>query len=187
MAAFGLPPVLQLARVPPLRVIRRDIGGVRAASLAVLVGGALGFALLLLVASGDITLGGIAVGGFASAVAVFAGVAWGALSLLRVLVRESHAPRWLVLATRQITARPAYAVVLVASLAVGLLALLLLVLLRTDLIDSWRRATPPDAPNRFVIKIKPRHSVLICANTAWHDTTGTPWCGGGWWPSTANQ
>jgi len=28
------------------------------------------------------------------------------------------------------------------------------VLLRTDLIDSWRQATPPDAPNRFVINIQ---------------------------------
>jgi len=31
----------------------------------------------------------------------------------------------------------------------------LLVLLRTDLIDSWRKATPPDAPNRFVINLQP--------------------------------
>jgi putative ABC transport system permease protein len=46
-------------------------------------------------------------------------------------------------------------VVQVSSLAVGLLALVLLVLLRTDLIDSWRKATPPDAPNRFVINIQP--------------------------------
>lgn len=37
----------------------------------------------------------------------------------------------------------------------GLLALVLLVLLRTDLIASWRQATPPDAPNRFVINIQP--------------------------------
>jgi putative ABC transport system permease protein len=60
-----------------------------------------------------------------------------------------------VLATRQISARPAYAVVQISALAVGLLALVLLVLLRTDLINSWRKATPPDAPNRFVINVMP--------------------------------
>ncbi|MBO9677494.1 MAG: ABC transporter permease [Acidovorax sp.] len=153
--AFGLPPVLQLAQVPPLRVIRRDLGGLKPASLAVLGLGVAGFAALLLAVSSDLVLGLIAVGGFAGAVALFAGLSWLAVKLLRRSVNEATAPRWLVLATRQISARPAYAVVQVSSLAVGLLALVLLVLLRTDLISSWRQATPPDAPNRFVINVMP--------------------------------
>ncbi|MBL0422887.1 FtsX-like permease family protein [Ramlibacter sp. AW1] len=153
--AFGLPPVLQLARVPPLRVIRRDLGGLKPASAAVLGVGVVGFAVLLLAASSDLKLGGIAVGGFAGAVLLFAGLSWVAVKLLRVAVNENTAPRWLVLATRQISARPAYAVVQVSALAVGLLALVLLVLLRTDLVASWRAATPPDAPNRFVINVMP--------------------------------
>ena len=155
LLAFGLPPVLQLARVPPLRVIRRDLGLPGAASLSVLGLGVLGFSVLLVAVAADPVLGGIAVGGFALAVALFAGLAWGAVSLLRRLVPEAGAPRWLLLATRQVTARPAYAVLQVSALAVGLLALVLLVLLRTDLIGSWRRATPPDAPDRFVINIQP--------------------------------
>jgi putative ABC transport system permease protein len=35
------------------------------------------------------------------------------------------------------------------------LALVLLVLLRTDLISSWRKATPVHAPDRFVINVQP--------------------------------
>ena len=155
LLAFGLPPVLQLSRVPPLRVIRRDLGLPRAASLSVLLVGLLGFVVLLVGAAADPVLAGIAVGGFALAVGLFAGLAWAAVSLLRRLVPEAGAPRWLLLATRQVTARPAYAVLQVSALAVGLLALVLLVLLRTDLIGSWRRATPPDAPDRFVINIQP--------------------------------
>jgi len=156
--AFGLPPVLQLAQVPPLRVIRRDVGGLKPASALVLGIGVAGFAALLLAASSDLQLGAIAVGGFAGAVLVFAGLSWLAVKLLRRLVNEATAPRWLVLATRQIGARPAYAVVQTSALAVGLLALVLLVLLRTDLIASWRQATPPDAPNRFVINVMPEQS-----------------------------
>ena len=155
MVAFGLPPVLQLARVPPLRVIRRDVGQLKPATLAVLGLGIAGFAGLLLVASRDLVLGGIAVGGFAAAVAVFALVSWLSVRLLRVSVNETTAPRALVLATRQFSARPVFAVVQISALAVGLLALVLLVLLRTDLIASWRNATPPDAPDRFVINIQP--------------------------------
>ncbi|MEY3124931.1 MAG: hypothetical protein RLZZ573_1451, partial [Pseudomonadota bacterium] len=156
--AFGLPPVLQLAQVPPLRVIRRDVGNLRPASLGVLSVGVIGFAALLLAASSDLKLGLIAVGGFAGAVVVFAALSWVAVKLLRKSVNEVTAPRWLVLATRQISARPAYTVVQVSALAVGLLALVLLVLLRTDLISSWRKATPPDAPNRFVINVMPEQS-----------------------------
>jgi putative ABC transport system permease protein len=155
LLAFGLPPVLQLAQVPPLRVIRRDVGNLKPASMGVLAVGVAGFATLLLAASSDITLGLIAVGGFAAAALVFAALSWLAVKLLRRSVVESTAPRWLVLATRQISARPAFAVVQVSALAVGLLALILLVLLRTDLISSWRKATPVDAPNRFVINVMP--------------------------------
>mgnify|MGYP000852577631 CR=1 FL=1 len=155
LVGFGLPPVLQLARVPPLRVIRRDVGAPKAVSLLVLAAGAAGFAALLLAVAGDAKLGGIAVGGFAAAIGVFALLGWAAVQALRRAVPEARAPRWLVLATRQLAARPAFAVLQVASLAVGLLALVLLVLLRTDLIASWRNASPPDAPNRFVINIQP--------------------------------
>ena len=158
LLAFGLPPVLQLAQVPPLRVIRRDMGGLKPTSLSVLGLGVAGFAALLVAASSDLKLGLIAVGGFAVAVVLFAALSWGAVVLLRRVVNEATAPRWLVLATRQISARPVFAVVQVSALAVGLLALILLVLLRTDLISSWRKATPPDAPNRFVINVMPDQS-----------------------------
>ncbi len=153
--AFGLPPILQLAQVPALRVIRRDVGNLKPASMGVLLLGIAGFAALLLAASSDLTLGLIAVGGFALAALVFAGLSWLAVKLLRRVVNESSAPRWLMLATRQLSARPAFAVLQISALAVGLLALVLLVLLRTDLINNWRRASPADAPNRFVINVMP--------------------------------
>jgi putative ABC transport system permease protein len=155
---FGLPPVLQLAQVPPLRVIRRDVGRLKNTSLGVLGVGLLGFAALLMLISRDWKLGLITVGGVGAAVLVFALVAWGAVRLLRRAVNEANShqfPRWAVFASRQVYARPAYTVVQISALAIGLFALVLLVLLRTDLVSSWRNATPPDAPNRFVINIQP--------------------------------
>ena len=155
LVAFGLPPVLQLARVPPLRVMRRDLGQPSAASAGVLLAGTAGFGTLLVAASSDLRMGLIAVGGFAAAIVVFALLGWGAVVLLRWLVPQAGGPRWLALATRQLSARPALVVLQVSALSVGLLALMLLVLLRTDLISAWRAATPPDAPDRFVINLQP--------------------------------
>jgi len=166
LLAFGAPPVLQLARVPPLRVIRRDIGALKPASIAVLLAGTAGFVALLLAVSSDLKLGLIAVGGFAAAIAAFALLGWVAVQALRRFVPQSRAPRWLVLATRQIAARPAFAVLQVSALSVGLLALVLLVLLRTDLIGAWRAATPPDAPNRFVINVQPEQGDAFKAELA---------------------
>jgi putative ABC transport system permease protein len=155
LLGFGLPPVLQLARVPPLRVLRRDVGTPKAATLGVAGGALVGFALLLLAAARDVKLGAYSVGGFAVAGLAFSGVGWAAVRLLQRMVPGTRAPRWIVLATRAIAARPAFAVLQVASMAIGLMALWLLVLLRTDLIDSWRASTPPDAPNRFIINVQP--------------------------------
>ena len=155
LLAFGLPPVLQLAKVPAMRVIRRDMGGLQAASVGVLLTGLLGFAGALMWASRDVKLGLMTVGGFAVATVLFAGATWLALKVLRKWVPSDTTPRWLLLATRQVMARPVYAVVQVSALSVGLLALVLLVLLRTDLISSWRKATPVNAPDRFVINVQP--------------------------------
>ncbi|PUE34246.1 ABC transporter permease [Limnohabitans sp. Jir72] len=158
LIAFGLPPVLQLAKVPPLRVIRRDLGGLQTHSWLVLAMGLTGFALTLIMVSRSLTLGLITVSGFAVALLVFAGLAAMALWLLRRTVPGEQAPRWLRLATRQVAARPVFAVVQVSALSVGLLALALLVLLRTDLVASWRQATPANAPDRFVINVQPEQA-----------------------------
>jgi len=175
LLGFGLPPVLQLARVPPLRVLRRDVGTPKVASVGVLLGAFLGFTALMVVAARDIKLGLISVGGFAAAALLFALVAWVAVKALRRFVPEARAPRWLVLATRAIAARPAFAVLQVASMAIGLMALWVLVLLRTDLIDSWRAATPPDAPDRFVVNVQPDQAQAYRDMLKASGVTGDDW------------
>jgi len=56
---FGLPSVLQLAQVPPLRVLRRDLGEPRAASWTVAGLGLLALIGLLLSVAGDLQLGAL--------------------------------------------------------------------------------------------------------------------------------
>ena len=175
LVAFGLPPVLQLAQVPALRVIRRDLGGVQLRSGLVLGMGLGGFALTLLMVSRSWTLGVITVGGFALALCLFAGLAALGLWGLRRFVPGEQTPRWLRLATRQVAARPVFAVVQVSALSVGLLALALLVLLRTDLVSSWRQATPANAPDRFVINVQPDQAQDFLAHLASSGVRSPDW------------
>ncbi|MDQ2734513.1 MAG: ABC transporter permease, partial [Pseudomonadota bacterium] len=58
---------------------------------------------------------------------------------------------------------------------VGLLALILLGLLRTDLISSWRQATPADAPNRFVINVQPSQADAFQARLKTAGVTRYDW------------
>ena len=154
IVSFGMPTVMQLAKVPPLRVMRRDLGSAQAAPLLVLGLGGLSLVALMVWAAGSWKLGLLSAAGVFGAALVFAGAAWLAVRALQRWVKPGVASAPWVLATRSLGARPALAVVQVGSVALGLMALALLVLLRTDLIDSWRAATPPDAPNRFVINIQ---------------------------------
>lgn len=175
---FGLPPVLQLASVPALRVMRRDLGDPRAASLGVMLGAGLGFATLLWGVAAEPKLGAWAVGGFAGAAALFTvGAALVMAALRRVLLTPfaGRWPAWLRLATRQVASRPAMGLVQVTSLGLGLFALILLVLLRTDLIDSWRKATPPDAPNRFVINVLPDQAQAFQDHLRTHGVSRFDW------------
>lgn len=155
MLAFGLPPILQLAQVPALRVIRRQAGQVKLASVAALGLGLLGFGLIVLAVSNNWRLGGIALAGFFAAAWVFAVCAWIVLKALRKAARSGRLPRFMVLALRHLSTRSGHAVAQSVGLAIGMMALALLILLRFDLIDSWRQVVPEDAPNRFVINIMP--------------------------------
>jgi len=152
---FGLAPVMQLASVPALRVMRRDLGTVRLGSIGVSVAGLLGLGAILVLIAGENLMGLLAALGFAGALLLFGLMTWLAVKGLRRVVPESGAPAWLLLATRQVAARPMHAVVQVSALAVGLLALALLLMLRTDLISGWQQSAPKDAPDRFVINIQP--------------------------------
>ena len=161
LLAFGMPPVLQMADTPALHVIRRELGRIKPLSVLVVVAGAAGFAALLLVASADLKMGAIAVGGFAAALALFVLLGVVAVLLLQRLAHSDHTrylPQGGRLAIRQLGARPGFVVVQISSLCLGLMALVLLVIVRTDLVQSWRNATPPDAYNRYVINILPEQA-----------------------------
>jgi putative ABC transport system permease protein len=112
--------------------------------------------LLLVWQAGDVRLGLTVVGGFAGAVAVFFVVAWGLLKGLTHQKVLSAFPRGSMLryGLSNLRRHARGNAVQIASLALGLTAVLLLTFTRNDLVDAWRRSAPPDAPNRFLVGVQ---------------------------------
>jgi putative ABC transport system permease protein len=154
LVGFALPPVLQLRNVPHNRVIRREQAAPQPMALATYGLGVAVFVALLLWQVGDPKLALITAGGFLAAFGLFALAGWVGLQGLRRLRGVSPNQAWRFAVT-SLQRRPGATVVQVVSLALGLMALLLLTVVRGDLIAAWHTATPADAPNRFIINILP--------------------------------
>lgn len=155
LLGFALPSLAQLRHVPPARVLRRDADRLRARGAIGYALGAVGFSLLIWWFAGNARLGGVVAGGFLGAFAAFALVAWLCiLGLARLRGMASGMPA-LRFALAGVVRRRAATITQVCALAVGLMALLLLAMTRTDLVAGWQRTLPPDAPNRFLINIQP--------------------------------
>ncbi|MFC5301070.1 ABC transporter permease [Azospira restricta] len=160
---FAVPPLLQLRRVPTVRVLRREFGPPAGA----LVGGyLLGLAALagaMFWVAGEAVLGAWVVGGFLGALLVFALVARGAIRLAAGLRGGAHAAAgfgWRY-GLANLERHALGSVVQIVALAIGLMALLLLTATRGDLLEAWRRAMPADAPNRFLINIQPEQKAAV--------------------------
>ncbi len=158
LLGFALPPLVQLKNVPAVRVIRRESGATSGSTVAVYAAGLLSLSGLLIWQAGDVVLGITVVGGFGVAVAVFAVVAWLGLRFLsgsffsRKIGKQNISLRYGLANLRRHARGNA---IQVASLALGLTAVLLLTFTRNDLVDAWRRSSPPDAPNRFLLGVQP--------------------------------
>ncbi len=153
LLAFGVPPVLALRRVPALRVLRRDLDPTEPSAWLVALAGFSGLALLLWWKAGSAELGTAMLLGIVATLAVLAGLAWLLIALLRRVRSRLRGPWRYGLAN--VSRRAGASIAQVSALGLGLMALLLLTFVRTDLLDRWRNALPVDAPNRFIINVQP--------------------------------
>jgi putative ABC transport system permease protein len=151
LIGFALPPILQLARTPAIRVLRRDIGPPPLASLLAYGPAALVLVLLVQWVTGDVPLSLWFVLGLAVALAALALAGWLLVALVaRLRGRAGIAWRY---GAANLARRRAESIVQIVALGLGLSALLLLAIIRGDLIDDWRARLPQDAPNYFFVNI----------------------------------
>ena len=152
LLGFGLPPLLRLRDVPPLRVLRRNLGPVNPRLLA-LYGPAIAATVALLVwQAGEWRLAFYVCAGVAGATLALTLGAWGLVKMLDLL-RGRVGISWRF-GLANIARRGTGSAVQVVALGLGPMALLMLTLVRTDLLSSWRASLPADAPNHFLINIQ---------------------------------
>lgn len=164
LVGFVLPQLLRLGKVPTVRVLRREVGGVESVSGAAWAAGAAALLAIIFWIAGDLTLGLMIAGGFAAALALFALGAWWTLAAAasakgRGALRGGGWRYGLASLARRMKG----SVIQATALGLGIAALLLLTLIRADLLENWRGMTPPDAPNRFIINIQPDQKTPLAA------------------------
>lgn len=149
--AFAMPAFVHLKNVAPMRVIRRDLG-VAPLSRWLSYGAAAAGSLLLLVwYTKDLWLTLWTLLSIVGICLVFGSLAWALLKGGRVAGMQAKSGWRLALAGLQRRRTENTAQILIFGVAIMLL--LVLVLIRTALIDEWRSQVPEDAANHFVMNI----------------------------------
>jgi len=150
LAGFGLLPIIKAGRVNVMRVLQRDYSGLDSSSLAAGTLGLLATFLVVFLLSRDALLSGIVVIGVVVMLVVFALFGRLMISMVRRLAGDRFR-----LSTAGLQRRAASSIVQLAAFAMGIMALLLISIVRVDLLAAWEQDLPADAPNVFVVNIQP--------------------------------
>ena len=161
LVGFALPPMLQLKRVPPARVLRRNLEPppLRYAAVYLCAIGAV-LALLYWMVR-DARLVTVVAAGIGGTFAALALAGWLLVKALTPL-RRGVGVAWRY-GLANIARRGRDSVVQIVAFGLGLMVLLLLALVRDDLLEDWRASLPADAPNYFMINIRPDEGEAIRA------------------------
>ncbi|MEZ5570044.1 MAG: FtsX-like permease family protein [Halioglobus sp.] len=161
LLSFAWPPLRRLGQTSPLRVLRRDMPLENRRTLTDYLVGLAAVAALMWWYSGDWRLTLAVLSGLALTVALGLVLA---LSLLRGgrLVGMSAGSIWR-LALAGLQRRGAANALQVVIFAMAIMLLLMLVLVRTSLIDEWQMQLPDDVPNHFMLNVAPEDVDAIAA------------------------
>src|SRR6202790_4234287 len=153
LIGFALPPLLQLKSTPPARVLRKTVSAppLRYGLSYVLALAALFAILWSLVRDTELVLSVLAGVLGVGLVLTLAGYA---LVRLTGRLRGGVGVAWRY-ALANVSRRGGGSVVQIVAFGLGLMVLLLLAVVRSDLLADWRRSLPNNVPNNFLINIRP--------------------------------
>ncbi|HEY1029902.1 MAG TPA: FtsX-like permease family protein [Pseudomonas sp.] len=164
LAGFALPPLAALGRVPPLRVLRRDMLPVPPSSWLVYGAALVALGLIMWRLSLDLSLTLALLGGGLLAALLLGGLLLLGLQSLRRVLQRAALPWRLGLG--QLLRHPLAAAGQSLAFGLILLAMALIALLRGELLDTWQDQLPADAPNHFALNVLPAERDAFAARLA---------------------
>ena len=164
LAGFALPPLAALGRVPPLRVLRRDMLPVPVSSWLVYGAALVALGLIMWRLSLDLKLTLALLGGGLLAALLLGSLLLLGLQSLRRLLQRAALPWRLGLG--QLLRHPLAAAGQSLAFGLILLAMALIALLRGELLDNWQDQLPEDAPNHFALNVLPAERDAFAARLA---------------------
>jgi len=149
---FAMPQILRLSTVSPLRVLRRDLNPLPLRSITSYGTAIVALALLTPWQSGNIWLTLYSFLGILLTGLLLTG---GAMLLIRYLnrIRSRVGIAWRF-GLANIARRANSSIAQILGIGLGVMVMLLLTLVRTDMLDSWRDRVPEGTPNYFLINIQ---------------------------------
>jgi putative ABC transport system permease protein len=157
----ALPPLLQLGAVPPARVLRNDLGPPPLRYTTIYGVATAAVTAMLFFLFRDLEL---IVYLLVGAALTFAALFLAGASLVAALqrVRGSVGIAWRY-GIANVARRGRESSVQVVAFGIGLMVLLLLTLVRTELMVEWQQTLPAGAPNHFLINIQPAERAAMGA------------------------
>ena len=150
VVGFGMMPVIRAGQVSVMRVLQHDYSGLDTNAVLTAALALTATFLVILLQSRNVLLSAIVVVGVVAMLAVFA--IFGRLIIAAV---RALAGKRFRLSVAGLQRRSASSIVQLAAFAMGIMALLLIAIVRVDILAAWERDLPQNAPNVFVINIQP--------------------------------
>ncbi|MFY9179389.1 MAG: FtsX-like permease family protein [Venatoribacter sp.] len=155
LLGFAVPHLLPLAKVPPLRVLRRDIHPVPFAAWLISLVAMLALALLLYMFTQDAMLASYVLVGGAAFVGITLALLMGVIAWLKKRLANKTLPFTWRFAWQHLSQNSLYSAGQILAFSLTIMVMLLIASLRNDLLNDWQQSLPANSPNVFAINIQP--------------------------------
>ncbi len=151
---FSAPALIQVKTVPPMRVLRRQLGPMNISSWSVYLLSGVTLIGVMWLQMGDLKLLASVLVGLIVVGLVFALIARVALKIMKSIAISRSAS--VNFSLRQLDANKGVTLLHLLAFSITIFVIALIVLVRTELLEKWQQSLGDDIPNHFMVNVKPQ-------------------------------